>query len=74
MQAESGSQRESSSSARSANGSVEEEAALAHIGDRAARLDAIVDVVATAGNPPGAKHLLQLAQRTGGTVICCGRS
>ena len=74
MQAESGSQRERSSSGRSANGFVEEEAALAHIGDRAARLGAIVDVIVTAGNPSDAKHLLQLAQRTGGTVICCGRS
>lgn len=74
MQAEPGSQRERSSSARSADGSVEEEAALAHIGDWAARLGAIVDVVATAGNPPNVKHLLQVAQRTGGTVMCCGRS
>ena len=74
MQAQSGSQRERSSSARSADGSVEEEATLAYIGAWAARLGAIVDVVATVGNPPSAKHLLQLAQRTGGTVMCCGRS
>lgn len=66
-------QQSKDESKHSANGSAEEEAALGHIGDRAVQLGAIVDIVATAGNPAYAKQLLQLTQRTGGTVICSSR-
>lgn len=45
---------------------------LSHVGDSAAQLGAIVDVIAMEGTPLHARQLLQLTQRTGGTMICSG--
>ena len=59
-------------SARSSN-DLEVQAIMSRIGDSAVQLGAIVDVVAaTEETPLHARQLLQLTQRTGGTMICSG--
>ena len=45
---------------------------LSRIGDSAVQLGAIVDVVAMEDTPLHAGQLLQLTQRTGGTMVCSG--
>ncbi len=47
---------------------------LSRIGDSAVRLGAIVDVIALEDAPLHARQLLQLTQRTGGTMVCSGES
>ena len=47
---------------------------LSRIGDSAVQLGAIVDVVAIEDTPLHARQLLQLTQRTGGTMICSSES
>lgn len=71
MQKQSGPEQQGRISSAHSNDSYgEDESALIHIGDKAVQIGALLDVVALAGNPPHAKQLLQLTQRTGGMVIC----
>ena len=72
MQGPSGTpQDEEHGSARSASSWAEEEAALSRMAEGGCPQGTLLDVVATSGRPRHARQLLQLAQRSGGAVVCC---